>query len=196
MDELFIYFKNMKKISHPPYKPSAVSQHWRNCSGSSSNSKTIYPTPHLYRPVSQLSEVSIPLLYVGDIVRMHQKTLCVFTCMTMKWMWRNGVENPLLPYSHGYVICKEGQSRKGIRPGKYLLQLENINIFLPVGSLQERGEGLILFLSSIMSLLGSTHEKWVMNTITSTGGALPPVRWRKETITLDLMARYITATRV
>ena len=90
----------------------------------------------------------------------NQKPLCVFTCMTMKWIWGHRMENPPLPYRHGYISYKEGQLKNGIVPGKYLLQF-------PEGSLQDREDGLILFLSLIMGLLCSIHEKWVMNTITS-----------------------------
>lgn len=62
------------------------------------------------------------------------------------------MENPPLPYRHGYISYKEGQLKNGIVPGKYLLQF-------PEGSLQDREDGLILFLSLIMGLLCSIHEK-------------------------------------
>jgi len=65
VDELSSLLKNYEENLSCPLKTyvSALEKLFR----SSSKSKTIYPTPHLYRPVSQLSEVSISLLCVGDI---------------------------------------------------------------------------------------------------------------------------------
>ena len=54
------YFDNMKIVSLPPYGP--VFQLWRNCPRSFSSSKTICLAHHLYKPISQLFEVSIPPL--------------------------------------------------------------------------------------------------------------------------------------
>lgn len=76
------YFNNINKISLLPHGP--VTQMWRNCLWSSSNSKTLCPIPHLYGPVSQLLEVSVPLLEGGNVVGTHHEISCGFTHVTME----------------------------------------------------------------------------------------------------------------
>jgi len=57
---------------------------WRNCPGRSSNSKRICPISHIYRLVSWLSGVSVPLLKREDIESTHHEAPCAFTCTTME----------------------------------------------------------------------------------------------------------------
>ena len=65
---------NMKKASLAPSSPP-----WRNWS---SDSKRIFTTPHLYGPVSQLSEVNISLINREDIEVTYHGTPCSFTYVT------------------------------------------------------------------------------------------------------------------
>jgi len=91
------YFSNKKIVSLPPYRP--VSLLLTDCLRSSSNSKMICLAPHLYKPISHLLEVSIPLLEREDIVGTHHVPSCGFTCMTMERI-RSRIENLPQPYRH------------------------------------------------------------------------------------------------
>jgi len=162
------YFDNMKIVSLPPYGP--VFQLWRNCPRSFSSSKTICLAHHLYKPISQLFEVSIPpLLKRQYIVGTRRILSSGFTFVNLERTWKSGMENPPQPYRHRHVSCKR------VLPGKWQLPF-------PEGSSPDREDGLSLSLRMTMSLLILIHERWVINAITRTRGVLPPDKWRKGTI--------------
>lgn len=108
------YFDNINTISLLPY--GSVSQLSRNYPGSASNSKTLCPTLRLYGPVSQLLEVSIPLLEGGNVVGTHHELSCGFTHVTMERTWGSGMENPPQPCRRCMWVTR------GVNPGKWQLQ--------------------------------------------------------------------------
>lgn len=107
----------MKMVSLSPYRP--VTWLWRNCPRRSSNSKTICLVPHPYKPISQLLEVSLPLLEREDT---HHVPYCGFTCMTLQRDMRKWDRKPTLALQaqvhelQGTTVTREGPSWKMAAP--------------------------------------------------------------------------------